>query len=164
LVAWRWASLAFRAHAQRAEDVRRHFDGTLHARAGADLHHAGPFDETVGEASVVGEIREAAPHEPLHRDDRVLRVGRLVRHRVVPHLHPVLGIAHDRRHQRTPLSVRQHLRNAIAHRGDERVGRAEVDADLALGRGRRCIRLGDLEQRHHVRAGNAGTRPDHSSK
>ncbi len=62
----------------------------------------------------------------------------------------MLAVADDRRHQRAPFGVRQHDRQAIADGGDERIGRAEVDADraFALMRRRRLARFRNLEERH----------------
>jgi hypothetical protein len=70
-----------------------------------------------------------------------------MRHRVVPDFDAVLAIVNDRRHERTSTLVRQHDGVAVAHGRDERIRRAEVDADRAPARvgDRRFTRLGDLK-------------------
>ena len=77
----------------------------------------------------------------------------LLRLRRVAHLDAAAGqVAHDRRQQRAALRVGQHRRDAAAHRRDQRVGGAQVDADREplLVRLGRLARLGDLQQRHQA--------------
>ncbi len=136
--------------AQRPQDLRRYLDRTLDAGACGEPDHSGLIDEAVRKAAGVGQVREAAAHQPLHRNDRVLRVARLHRLRGVPDVDAGLAIADDRRQQRMAALVRKHDGDAVAHGRDQRVRRAEVDADrpLALVRRGRSIGLGDLQQRH----------------
>src|SRR5439155_22620823 len=62
------------------------------------------------------------------------------------------GVTHDRRQKRIALSVGQHDRDAAPDGGDQRTGRAEIDADgkLALVRRRLRIGFGNLQQRHQT--------------
>ena len=60
-------------------------------------------------------------------------------------------VARDRGQQRPALRVRQDDGGAAAHRGDERIGGAQVDAyrKAMLVRRRRLAGLGDLQQGHY---------------
>jgi hypothetical protein len=139
------------APAQRLQDLGRHLDRTLDARHGLDLQHARRIDEVVRQVLHVGDILDAAAHEALHRDDRVARVARLVCLRRVPDLGPAVGqIADDRRQQRPPLVVAQHLGQPVANGRHQRIGGAQIDAHRqpVLVRRGRLARLGDLQQRH----------------
>jgi hypothetical protein len=98
-----------------------------------------PRVAVVGAHDLVGHQRdvllhflffEAAPDEPLHRIDGVLRVGdRLAfRGRADEDL-AVLHVRDDRGRRARALGVLDDLRLAAFHDGDAAVGRAEVDAD-----------------------------------
>ena len=140
----------FRADAQRLEDFRRYLDRCLDPGSGFDLHHAGRVDKAIGKAPRVGEIGKTAAHQALDRNDGVGRIGCQCVLSAIADLRPVPGITHDRGQQRPTLFVGQHHRNAVAHRRDKRIGRAEIDADrepMAVG-GRRLAGLGDLQERH----------------
>src|SRR5262249_6952363 len=82
----------------------------------------------------------------------VLGIERLLRLRRVAHLHAaILAEAHHRGEEWPAERVGQHRRRGAAHRGDQRVGGAEVDADREplLVRRRRHAGFGDLKQRHY---------------
>jgi NAD-specific glutamate dehydrogenase len=59
-------------------------------------------------------------------------------------------VTHHRRQQHPPLGVGQAFGHAMAHRGHQRMGGAQVDAhrDAALVRVGRLAGFGDLQQRH----------------
>ena len=124
--------------------------GVLHAGARGDPHDALPFDEPVRIAAIVAEIGEPASHQPLDGNDGVPRVLRRARLSPRSRRRSPARRSGRRRHQRPALVVGQHDGEAVAHGRDERIGRAEVDADCALARvrQRRLARFGDLEQRH----------------
>ena len=157
--------------AQRAQNLRRNLDRAFHARSRDEPDHSGGFLESIGKAVCVGKISQPAAHQTLDRHDGVLRIGRLVCHRRVADIDALLAVADaattrpttaatqrcrtayswESRRKRTPLVVGQYDREPVPHGGDERVGRAEIDADRALVRmwRRRLVGLGDLEQRHY---------------
>ena len=140
------------AHAQHLEDLRRHLHRALDAGHGAQLQHARRIDEVVRQVLRVRDVLHAPAHEPLDRGNGVARIARLLRLRAVAHLDPGTAIAHHRGQQRPPLRVGQHLGQAMAHGGHQRVGRAQVDAHrqtVLVGR-RRHAGLGNLQQRHQV--------------
>ncbi|EIM97742.1 NAD-specific glutamate dehydrogenase [Paraburkholderia hospita] len=124
------AERVFRAIAQRRENFGGHFDGTLHAVDGADLHHARCVDEIVRRVFRVLDFALAASHEALDRDDRIARIGSGFRfRRAADAPAALLQISHDGRQQIVAFVVGQYVGHAAAHRRDERVGRAKVDAD-----------------------------------
>ena len=144
-----------RALAQHFQDFGRDFNRALDARRGANLQHAGGVDEIVGRVLDVRHVFDAAPHVALHRDDDVLRILGLARLRRIAYLGaPVGQVVHDRGQQRPSARIGEHGRNAAAHGGDQRVGRAQVDADrepLLVRRGR-SARFGNLQQCHYSSA------------
>ena len=80
-------------------------------------------------------------------------------------LGPAVGeIANRRGQDRPPFGVGQALGDAVAHRGDQRMGGAEVDADdmAALVRIGRRAGLGDLQQ-GHGQASSAASRSSTSA-
>ena len=97
------------------------------------------------------DVGQRAAHEALGRDDGVLGVVALRGERVVADLAAAaFQVAHGRRQDHAALVVGQALGHAVAHRGDQRVRGAEVDAhrDAALVRIGRLAGFGDLEQCH----------------
>ena len=115
--------------AQGFQDFCRDLDRALHAGRGTQLHHAGRVDEVVGRVFDVVDIAQAATHEALDRDNRVLRIDRLMRLRGVADLAAaVSAVAHNRRQQHAPALVGQGHGDAVAHRRDKGVGRAQIDA------------------------------------
>ncbi len=129
--------------------------GVFDAGGGHEADHAWRRRRSRRRDACVGvEVVAAAAHQPLDRHDRVARVARRAassasQPTVAP---PSAAIAHDRRQQRAAVLVGQHVGHAVAHRGDERVRRAEVDADREppLVRRRRHAGFGDLQQRHQA--------------
>jgi hypothetical protein len=117
------------ALAQRGEDLGRDLHWRLLAIAGGDGHHAGTIDKGVGQLLVSGHVGQAPTHQPLDRGHGVdgvfgLRLAGLETD-LAP---PALQVTHHRGQDRPPLRVGQALGHAVAHRGHERVGRAQVDA------------------------------------
>ena len=77
----------------------------------------------------VWDVFQTAAHEAFDRDDGILRVGTLMRLCSIARFNlPIEGIAHDGREQRAAIFVAQHHAHAAAYRGDQRVGRAEINA------------------------------------
>ncbi|CAK0601456.1 NAD-specific glutamate dehydrogenase [Burkholderia pseudomallei] len=115
---------------QRRENFRRYLDRALHAVDRADLHHAGRIDEFVWRVRRALDFRLAPPHEALDRHDRVARIDRrlFLRGMADPPA-ALVQIADDGGQQHAPRIIGQCFRNAVAHRRDERIRRAEVDAD-----------------------------------
>jgi hypothetical protein len=141
----------FGALAQRGQDLGRDFDRRLHAVARLDRHHAGLVDEAVGQLVGAGHIGQRATHQALDGDDGVQRVVGLRGERIVADAaSAAVEVLHGRRQQRAALRVGQALGHAVAHGGDERVRRAEVDAHCDAPRVRigRLTGLGDLQQGH----------------
>jgi hypothetical protein len=145
------AQRIFGALAQRGQNLGRDFDGAFHAGDGIQLDHALAIDEVVRQVFCMRDVFEATAHEALDRDDRVLRVGRLVRARLVADVGvAIIQVVHDRRQQRAALLVAEHFRAAAANGGDERIGGAQVDAygQAVLVRGGGHAGFGDLEECH----------------
>ena len=90
------------------------------ARARLIRHHLHLFVDFV----------ELAAHEALDREDRVLGVGdRLALGDLADQPLAGLGEGDDRRRQASAFRVGDDDRFAAFHDGDDRVGRAQVDAD-----------------------------------
>ena len=141
------------ALAQRGEDLGRHLDRRLHAVARLDAQHAGRVDEAVRQLVVPDHVRETAPHEALDRDDGVLGILALsVDRRMADLPAAAVEVAHRRRQNHASGLIGQAFGHAVTHRGDERMRRAEVDADgdAAVVGVRRLAGLGNLQQRHGV--------------
>jgi hypothetical protein len=97
----------------------------------------------------VRDVLEAPPHEALDRNDGVFRGSTACRSGRVTDIGAAIRVvAHHRRQQGPPLIVVQADGNATAHRGDQRIGRTEVDTDgeLVLVGGGRLTGLGNLKQ------------------
>jgi hypothetical protein len=66
------------------------------------------------------DILDASAHEALDRDDRVARIGRLMRDRLVSDQGVAAGkVSHDRGQQCAALFITKHFCHAMTHRGDE---------------------------------------------
>ncbi|CFE01321.1 NAD-specific glutamate dehydrogenase [Bordetella pertussis] len=141
------AQHVFGALAQHGQDLRRDFDRAEIALDRAQAYHAGRVDELVRRAAGRG-VGRAAAHEALDRDDGVQRIARLLQQGLAADSHrAAVQVAHGRRQQDLPLRVGQHFGHAAAHRGHQRIGRAQVytHGQLALVRGGRIARLGNLQ-------------------
>ena len=143
----------FRPRPQRLQYFRGNLDWTFHSGDRPELHHTRRVREVIGGVFGMRDVLQPSSHVALHRRDAVLRILRLLRlRRIADFNRAVRQVAHDGRQQRAALRVGQHRRGAAAHRGDQRVGGAQVDAhrEALLVRLGRLSRFRDLEQRHQV--------------
>ena len=96
-------------------------------------------------------IGQRAAHQALDGDDGVQGILRLRRKGLRADLAPAtVQVTHGRRQDGTAAAVHQAVGNAMAHRGDQRVRRAEIDADRDTARVRvgRLAGFGNLQQGH----------------
>jgi hypothetical protein len=136
------------AKAQRGQDLGADLHRRLLAGARLQRHHAGLVEKRYGSLLAVGDVRQAAAHEPLDRGDGVLGVLRLGSLRVEADLPAAaFQVAHHRGQQHAALRVGQAFGDAVAHGRHERVRGAQVDADrdAALVRVGSLPGFGDLE-------------------
>ena len=149
--------LCLGAISQRLQDLRRHFDRTLRTGDRAQLQHPGRVDEIIRRVFDIRNVGNCATHEALHRRDRVARIACEMllcfdAHRSTAPGVPAVGdlVADHRGQQPTSRFVSKHLRAAIAHHGNQRIGRAEIDADRdpALMRRGRFTGFRNLEESH----------------
>lgn len=135
----------------------RHLDRRLHTRHSAHGHHAGLVLELVRQLAGIGQVGQAAAHEALDRHHRVQRVLGLRGQGIETDgtaraALRIERVAHGRRQDDAALRVGQAFRRAVAHRSDQRMRGAEVDAhrDAALVGVGRLPGFGDLQQGHGV--------------
>jgi hypothetical protein len=111
----------------------------------------GCINEAVGELARFGHVSQPPPHETLERGHGVGRIVALRCQRGVADLAAAaFGVMHGAGQQHAALLVGQAFGHAMAHRGHERVRRAQVDAhgDAALVRIGRLAGFGNLQQGH----------------
>ncbi len=136
---------------QGPEDFGRNFDRAPHPRHRLQLQHARRVDEAVRQAGDLLDVGKPASHEALRRDDGVVRIPVLRRLRHVTDVDATVGmVAHHRGQQRTPRLVVEHHGDSRAHRGHQRIGRAQVDPHrqpVLVGGGGHAG-FGDLQQGH----------------
>ena len=138
--------------------ARRRADGEAHDACSPSPPGANTYGVEL--ARRLGVARPA-PHEALHRGDRVARERRRAAVARVGADDDVAvgGVVDDRRHDRLAVVVGEADGLAVLDHGDERVRRAEVDADGARpgvqALDARLPRLGDLKERlsHGRRSG-----------
>jgi hypothetical protein len=143
------AELIERALSQALQDLRADLDRRDRA-AHVEAHDLGLLgrlrsDERVraepGRLDIVG----AAAHEALDAGDGLFRVNGGVRLRAGTHHDvPVLAVMDDAGQERRAVTGRERERSAVANRGDDAVGRPEVDADGLRWR----FGIEDVEQHH----------------
>ena len=147
----------FRAVAQRGQNLGADLDGRLGAAGGHYADHAIAIAITISahqfirQFFAVRNVCQATAHQAFHRGDGVVRVVLLLRGGGVANVTFAFGqIAHDGRKQHPPLVVRQAFADTVAHRGDEGMRGAKVNADgnAPLVGVRRLAGFGDLQQRH----------------
>jgi NAD-specific glutamate dehydrogenase len=145
------SSVSKLSSAQRGEDLGRDLDRRLHAVARVDGDHAGLVDEAVRQTLAAGHVGERAAHQPFGRDDRVQRIfGQRFERGLADLTAAGVEITHGRRQDRAAVRVGQALGHTATHSRNERMRRAEVDADGDAPRVRvgRLAGFGDLQQCH----------------
>ena len=119
----------FSAFAQGGQNLSRYLNRGAFTGDGADAHHAGRIHKAVGQTGSFFHVRQAAPHETFDRHNRVLRVFNLAVLRLAPHHNAVAWqIAHHRGQQQGTVFVGQRPCHRTLHRGNQRVGSAQVNA------------------------------------
>ena len=139
------------ARLERAQNLRAHLDRRLLPGRGADDDAARAVLDAVGQRRKVLQVRAAPSDEALGRIDRVLGIALGMRERIPARLDFAAGeVPHDGGKKPSALAVDEHLGSRGDHGGDERVRRAEINADgeAMLMRSGGESRLGDLKECH----------------
>ena len=142
------AQTVFGPVTQRRQDVGTDLDRRFLSGRSVDGEHAGLVDEAVRQAPAVGHVLQVAAHEALDRGNRVLGITLHRLHGCGADLAPAIGqVTHDRRQDDPALLIGQAFGRAAAHRGNQRMGGAQVDADRqpALMRVRGLTGFGNLQ-------------------
>ena len=143
------------AAAQRAKNIGRDLHrGERAARHFQARHTAVARHDAPGQRSRErGEVVDAAAHEALDRGDRVAAAQVEARERLVAHHGRGAVIGDDGGDKRPAAIVAQRFGDSVARDGDDRIGRAQIDADgrRMFARRRRLARFVDVEQHRHVR-------------
>jgi len=129
------AEVVLRGLLHLLEDHRRDLGRRVPLALDVDRGHVVPAGaHLVGDAlGLFRHLADPAPHEPLDRENRVLRVGHRLALGYLAHQPlAVLGERNDGGGRPATLGVGNDDRVAALHDGHDRVGRPEVDPDDLL--------------------------------
>jgi len=119
----------FSAAFERTQNVGRDFNRAFDAGHGLDLQHARRFDKTIRRRQI-GHILESPPHKAFDRHQGIGRIAALAGLRLMANRHHAIGgVMHHGRQEAAAFMIGQHHGRAAFDGGDQRIGRAQINAD-----------------------------------